>query len=708
MSQNGPNQYRPDPKRSRSGLAERFGVSLESPLVEQWFDLGTRAAAAARGPRPAAANRSLGAAVESEPQSPLAPVYLLWMATNLERQGLLGDAVAAFDRTLAAVDDADPSGEPWDVRGAALRGMARAHERGGDIGAAIHTLGDLASSQADDPLPLYQAGLLAERAGRPDDARGHYLAAADRPALRRAGEPADLARRAAQRLDQPSTAFRPTLASLVNEAKAAIHDQDGRRLAAVRSNTHFTVGPVGGEAAFEELGVADALISELTSRRISVRRALLGSGGKRYLQTRGWKSSLFRGDVLLVLTHSPRGWQWSGIALAHPTEEWVDRWRPAKVETNQPLPFPLKAPWPAGQSFMAGGLVDFSLKTASIAALGIFGAALAYYYSRNACGFGPRGFYYNSLFSHKEEDAFAIDFTRYKYGSPFNNISEGTPVLAAADGVVDAMFEGASSGDDSLLNHVAVSHPDPATGMRRFVSRYLHLAGPNLVPVNIGMPVAVGNRLGLMDDTGISRLHHLHFSIHDLQAPYPNSTYGASVRPTPMDGQTLGDGASGKCIRSTNIETQPPTWLDDVGDPSSFASQHYVHTETADGLHLYTLTGVVLLHMKGTGRDWLRAQVNLGITVPEIPPGAALRLVHWAPFVTPNAIQNDDVANWAGWAVDWFRVADPYEPIRQQITVETGVAVRDSDGHLLRLGYEVTLAGTYAEAPFEPEPPIIR
>jgi hypothetical protein len=100
--------------------------------------------------------------------------------------------------------------------------------------------------------------------------------------------------------------------------------------------------------------------------------------------------------------------------------------------------------------------------------------------------------------------------------------------------------------------------------------------------------------------------------------------------------------------------------------------------------------------------------VNLGITVPEIPPGAALRLVHWAPFVTPNAIQNDDVANWAGWAVDWFRVADPYEPIRQQITVETGVAVRDSDGHLLRLGYEVTLAGTYAEAPFEPEPPIIR
>ncbi len=630
------------------------------------------------------------------------------MGNSLAREGRHADAVAMFERTVSAVEDAAPLREPWDVRGAALQGMAGAHERAGDLAAAIKVLDDLGKLRPDDPVALYQAGLLEERAGRPDEARDHYLAAAGRPTPRGSGEPAELARRAAARLEEPPTVFMPTLAGLVNEVRSAIRDQDGRRLAAVRSNTHFSVGLVGGEAAFEELDVADALISELTSRRISVRRTVLGSGGKRYLQTRGWNSSMFRGDVLLVLCQSARGWQWSGIALAQPTDEWIDRWRPAKVEVNQPLPFPLKAPWPAGQSFMAGGLVDFSLKMASVAALGIFGAALAYFYSRNACGFGPRGFYYNSLFSHNEEDAFAIDFTRYKYGSPFNNISEGTPVLAAADGVVIAMFEGASSGDDSLLNHVAISHPDPATGMARFVSRYLHLAGPDLVPVYMGMPVVVGNRLGLMDDTGISRLHHLHFSIHDRQVPYPNSTYGASVRPTPMDGQTLGDGSSGKCIRSTNIETQPPTWIDDIDDPSLFGSQHYVHTVSADGLQLYTLTGVVLLHLKGTGRDWLRAQVNLGITVPEIPRDATLRLVHWAPFVTLNAIQNDDVAVWAGWAVDWFRVADPYEPIRQQITVETGVAVRDSDGHLLRLGYEVTLAGTYADAPFDPEPPVIR
>jgi murein DD-endopeptidase MepM/ murein hydrolase activator NlpD len=455
--------------------------------------------------------------------------------------------------------------------------------------------------------------------------------------------------------------------------------------------------------------VADSLLAQLSSRTIGYRKRLLGSGGKRYLQTRGWKSSRFRGDLLLVLSHSPRGWQWSGIALVHPTEEWIARWQPVELATNQPLPFPIKAPWPAGQSFMAGGLVDFSLKMGLVAAAGFFGGPiLAYAFSRNDCGFGPRGFYYNSVFSHNGNDAFAIDFTRYKYGRPFTNISEGTPVLAAARGWVWDVEASIPSGDDSgTPNEVDIMHVDPATQTDRFVARYLHLAGPWQVLVNKFAPVEVGNRLGVMDDTGVSRLHHLHFSIHDQQLPHPMNKFGPSIRPSPMDGRTLGDGDSGACIRSTNVETKPPMLLDDVANPTLFESQHFVHTETADRLHLWTLTGVVLLHLKGTGRDWLRAQVNLGITVPEIPPGAALRLVHWAPFVTINAIQNDDTSNWAGWAVDRFGIVDPGTPITRQVTVQTDVAVRDTDGYLLRLGYEVTLAGSFTDRPLEPEGPVI-
>jgi Peptidase family M23 len=701
-----------DPGRGPNGAAKhgsigaRFGVSLDSSLQDRWFDLGTRASTAARGPNATQVNHSLAAEINADPQSPLVPVYLLWIADNLAREGRNADALDVYDRAIAAVGDSAPLAERYDVRRAVLKSMSGAFDRAGDPAGAIRTLVDLGDVRTDDPGPLYQAGYLAERSGRNDEARDLYLAAAGRAKPRRQHDPSELARRAAARLDEPSSAFRETPESLIDEVRSAIEDRDASRLAAVRSNTHFSVGAVGGESGFEGVDVAESLFSELATRPISV-GGVLGSGGKRYLQTQGWKGSLFRGEVLLVLIRSGRGWQWTGIALADPTEEWMARWRPAKIETNQPLPFPLRAPWPAGQSFRAGGIRDFALKTAAIAAAGFIGGPiLAYVFSRNDCGFGTPGYYYNTGPTHDEEDAFAIDFTRYKYGQPFNSIAEGTPVLAAADGNVIDFEDSVPSGEDpGYPNMVEVQHPDPVTGAPRFVSRYLHLAGPKL-SVSYLMPVKAGNRLGLVDDTGYSYLQHLHFSIHDSQAPYTGYSYGASVRPSPMDGQTLGDGDSGKCIRSANIETEPPISVDDISNPSQFESQHYVHTETADGLHLYTLTGVVILHLKGTGRDWLRAQVNLGITVPEIPAGFGLKLKHWSPLVTLNAIQNDEVANWAGWAVDWFQVAHPASPITQQVTVETGVAVRDSDGYLLRLGYEVTLAGTFSDRPEEPEGPV--
>lgn len=702
-----------DPRRRRDGatehgsIAERFGVSLDSSLQDRWFDLGTRAATAARGPKATHVNYLLAAEVHADPQSPLAPVYLLWMADNLAREGRNADALGVYERAIGAVDDAAPLAERYDVRRAVLKSMSGAFDRAGDPDGAIRTLVDLGDVRTDDPGPLYQAGYLAERSGRIDEARDLYLAAAGRAEPRRQHDPSELARRAAARLDEPSSAFRDTPESLLDEMRSAIEDRDASRLAAVRSNTHFSVGPVGGEAGFEGIDVADSLFSELATRPISVGR-VLGSGGKRYLQTQGWKGSMFRGEVLLVVTRSGRGWQWTGIALANPTEEWISRWRPAKIQTNQPLPIPLRAPWPAGQSFRAGGIRDFAFKTAAVAAAGfIAGPILAYAFSRNDCGFGTPGYYYNTGPTHDEEDAFAIDFTRYKYGQPFNSIAEGTPVLAAADGNVIDFEDSVPSGEDpGYPNMVEVEHPDPVTGAPRFVSRYLHLAGPKLT-ISYLMPVKAGNRLGFVDDTGYSYLQHLHFSIHDRQIPYTGYSYGGSVRPSPMDGQTLDDGDSGKCIRSSNIETEPAISVDDINNPSQFESQHYVHTETADGLHLYTLTGVVLLHLRGTGRDWLRGQVNLGITVPEIPAGTGLKLKHWAPLVTLNAIQNDEVANWAGWAVDWFQLAYPAVPITKQVTVETGVAVRDSDGYLLRLGYEVTLTGTFSERPEEPEGPII-
>ena len=57
------------------------------------------------------------------------------------------------------------------------------------------------------------------------------------------------------------------------------------------------------------------------------------------------------------------------------------------------------------------------------------------------------------------------------------------------------------------------------------------------------MIVVQGQRLGLIDDNALSLLNHLHaFN---------------SIRPKPMDGQTLNDWEGGKCICSTNV----PVWV---------------------------------------------------------------------------------------------------------------------------------------------------
>jgi hypothetical protein len=80
----------------------------------------------------------------------------------------------------------------------------------------------------------------------------------------------------------------------------------------------------------------------------------------------------------------------------------------------------------------------------------------------------------------------------------------------------------------------------------RYSTRHLHLDGPSLIPVSVGMYLRQGARLGPMDDTGLSQAHHLHFELIDNQT-------GVTVRPTPMDGQTLEDWDDGRCMQSTNI-----------------------------------------------------------------------------------------------------------------------------------------------------------
>jgi murein DD-endopeptidase MepM/ murein hydrolase activator NlpD len=116
---------------------------------------------------------------------------------------------------------------------------------------------------------------------------------------------------------------------------------------------------------------------------------------------------------------------------------------------------------------------------------------------------------WNTLFSHRGRAAFAYDF----------GLPEGTPVLAAASGVVSWAHGGESAcGGAGLLlnaNYVTIDHPDGSA------TQYGHLSA---VDVRVGDVVAAGQQIGRSGRTGYSGcLAHLHFARQAQGGPVTQS-----------------------------------------------------------------------------------------------------------------------------------------------------------------------------------------
>jgi hypothetical protein len=542
--------------QSSDGLLDRMSKTLGRQSSQRWWDLSHQAQRAALGGDPTDLLGKLEVAAGLESGSPLTPALRLWRADALSRVGRDRDAVDAYDEVLAAAESA-PAFERIDFVREALRHRAGARARLGDVDGAVESYRELETR--GEKGALYHAGVLAERAGRFEQATSLYREIAQQERTPDTDDEAQRALRAAERLTSPDGVFTPSELGIAQTVEEALTKRDASALRRLVSATHFQAGPGGGHFRFETDELLDRLADDLqTSRPRRLHARLLGTGGKRYLLTSGWRGEWFRNVVGFYFARSGRGWSWEGLVVNAPVQPWFERWEPSEMRTNQPLPFPLLAPWPEGRHFMAGGLSLFAVQSAAITAalfIPIFGpgiaAGLALTYSLSDCGYGLRGFYYNQGPTHSGTDAFAIDFTAYRRGLPFDNVAGGTRVLAAAPGIIRFTRDTVASGDSSAPNEVQIDHDDPATSMPRFVSRYLHMAGPGLIPVSAGMAAPVGARLGVMNDTGTSVLDHLHFSIHDSNA---GPGIGPSVRPSPMEGHTLGDGASGACIRSSNQE----------------------------------------------------------------------------------------------------------------------------------------------------------
>ena len=716
--------------------------SLDAKSAHEWLQLAAQTVQAQSGAKCSNVNVTLASAAEREPQSPATPAYHFWCADNLARDGRHADAVNGYDSVVESTQRAGRLVETLDPIVGALFHKAQAVTLVRDTAVAIRTYEEIGRhSPADAADALLHAGLLAEGSGQLERAVEFYRSAgAQGGAAAKTDSPAELARRALRRGEQTETVYFSDASGLVDSLAAALERKSASQLRRLASGTHFAAGPVGGHTAFEGPELLEDVTADLLRSQVGVRRTLLGGGGKRYLPTTGWKGKRLVGDVMFIITQAPQGWQWTGLAITCATDQWLERWRPPKRETNQPLPFELFAPWPADQSFMAGGLTQYIGQQAAIIAAGwLGGGLLALYFASSRCGFGPRGFYYNQWPTHDEDEAFAIDFSRYRQYVPYDNESGGTPVLAVRAGIVNSVRAGTPSGDSSASNTVEIEHADPGnpSDQIRFRSRYLHMEGPFKITVSPMMPIFLGNRIGLMDDTGNSIMDHLHFSIHDRAIPHPNASYGASVRPTPMSGVTLEDGDSGTCVRSTNVEYRGERPMKEV---TTFAGQNWVVAPVAAAVNqappkqiqdqkwLLVLSGIGIVDLKGiSGAQWLRETVSIRpdlvgplqdtinrYSIPT-PPGSlganywvGFRVEQWAPFAALSSMFNQNESVNSGFAVDAWR-PNPFMSGTDAFTnapldrlfagIQVDLAVRDSDAWIHRVSYNITLLGKIVFGP---------
>jgi hypothetical protein len=133
------------------------------------------------------------------------------------------------------------------------------------------------------------------------------------------------------------------------------------------------------------------------------------------------------------------------------------------------------------------------------------------------------------------------------------------------------------------------------------------------------------------------------------------------------------------------------------------SSQHWVRFTDSQQQQVYVLSGTCILNpvLAGPqdGSRWQRGQTGFSVPLPGLPEGQGLVIQQWAPAVVLGSIQNDGVANNAGWAVDDFDLSVTAGEAATTVNPVFNYAVGDTDGYLLRVAYTITVAGYYAQLP---------
>jgi hypothetical protein len=131
------------------------------------------------------------------------------------------------------------------------------------------------------------------------------------------------------------------------------------------------------------------------------------------------------------------------------------------------------------------------------------------------------------------------------------------------------------------------------------------------------------------------------------------------------------------------------------------SSQHWVHFTDSQQREVYVLSGTCVLNPVLTGpqdgSQWQRGKTEFAIPLPDLPEGQGLVIQQWAPTIVLGSIQDDGVANNAGWAVDDFDLSVTEGTAYTEVWPVFNYAVGDTNGQLRRVAYSVTVVGYYAQ-----------
>ncbi|MDQ3035430.1 MAG: peptidoglycan DD-metalloendopeptidase family protein [Myxococcota bacterium] len=593
--------------RSTNARPGTASALADADLVQQWQDLSGAIQATRQLGIGSLANPILLQAAADEKKTPFAPLYAMWAIDSFMIDGMHEEALATARVFEKEFRDREFLGNRL-LENVLMRSASCSRVLGDPEGAekALRQVIRIQGEGSADAW--FELGGLAESAGKGGtaiDAYSRAALAASKPRKNTGADDdlAELARRNAAWLSRRTDWVRPDPESLARELMSALRRKDHHALGRLASKTHFSIGQVGAHSHYDApRHLLRSFAADLTSSKVRGNpESLEGCGRKRYLVTDGWDGKTWRGRVQLMMRQVTGGWEWNGIAADRPLpaarklfDEAVGPW---VALPNQDLAISIKAPWPAPLGFQAGGLDAYSswialeiggyaiataATLAACIATGPFyaicvGVALPIalgvtYASHTAsriaagsrpCGWGPAGFWYNSL-SHNRtgsnESQFAIDFARYEQANAYPlNLSAGTRVLACHDGlIVERPVDMNSTGSDVANKVLQSCVPAFTTAPARYHAKYLHLDGPNKVIVSFMQWVQQGYVLGFMDDTGNSVHSHLHFQMHDRTITSDHGEpLGRTTRPTPMDGQRLDDLNDGACIISSNRVANP-------------------------------------------------------------------------------------------------------------------------------------------------------